>query len=356
MSEGMSSNFAESEPPLQPELTLSEVLREALPMLYQEIGIDEETRILKPNLYTLQQEEKLSGGEYGKYLAFSKIIDRSFKNVQESVRSHLDYYLKQQGPTAISALVEDLKTEIAEVKKSFFVEYFEDIPDFETVLEDGQVKPLEQLIRESSSEDEKTKYEQEAGAGTASGNQGYHERRSHVQKELFMLNPIVEVAHAILASAGETLPPNKEAPGSQYGDLCLVLDWNKVRNRTLFTESDALNSTGLSLSLEKNKDKINDVTKRQLIFEHALISKAIYNLDARRNPEATFRKKILPPWEKGTAQLAELDPASIRYIEAQILGGFSLNEVEEIWLKQPNPKLEERIIKQYPHIKVRIEK
>jgi hypothetical protein len=135
-----------------------------------------------------------------------------------------------------------------------------------------------------------------------------------------------------------------------------VLDWNKVRNRTLFTESDALNSTGLSLSLEKNKDKINDVTKRQLIFEHALISKAIYNLDARRNPEATFRKKILPPWEKGTAQLAELDPASIRYIEAQILGGFSLNEVEEIWLKQPNPKLEERIIKQYPHIKVRIEK
>lgn len=355
MSEGHSSNFAESEPPPQPERdTVSKVLEETLPTLHQELGVDEETEFLQSDPgRILLHPETLSGGEYGRYLNFAKIIDRSFDNIRESIRSHLNYYLERRGSAAASTLIEELKAEIETVRQSFFIEYHEDIADFETILKDGQVKPPEQLIRESSSpDDEKTKLRQKAGAGSAAGDLGYIDRRSRVLQALFM-NPTVEVVHTILANTGEPSPTKKEKPGSQYGDLRLILNWEKIRGRTLFTESD-LNPRGLSLSLESNREKTNDPTKRQLVFEHALISKAIYNLDARRYPAMAFQNK-LSFWDMVATKSLGADTASIRYIEAQILGGFSLDEVKEIWLKQPNQDLVEQITRQYPHIKVQVE-
>lgn len=327
-----------------------ELIKEILLPVYKDLGIDDSSQKLALDKWRTESV-KLKTENPNQYAFFEKAYERSFDNIRESTKLHLNYYIKEQGVDALPRLIEELKAEINNVRQSFFIEYREDSSDFlNEILPSGEIKTLQGLKNESSENNGGSeKILAKAGAGSGL-NDGYHQRRNKTSLSLFGTAENSEnVTYALLGNKDEPKPTKTTAPGAHYGGLRLVLDWDKIKTRTLFTERDSMNPEGLTYSL-KNKGKESDSTKCQLLPEHSIISKAIYNLDAKRDPEKVFYIKSVAV---GDFDSRKVDVGSLHYVEAHILNGFSLEDVKEIWVnlsESNSQEIIEKIKGKYPNI------
>lgn len=313
--------------------------------LYHEFDCDEESRQQKI-------QDIVESGEHYEWIAVKReAIERSFSNIRESIRLYLVYYFQKSGIQAAPEIIRRLREEVNRVRQDFFIEYREDPDDLLRITKGaGKIKTLKELIEEMAG-DERRMLLQKAGAGSARELTDYHQRRAVIEQILFgSLKPV----YAFMNSESAPTPPfGHVRPGEQYGPIRVLLDFEKIKNRSLFTENDSMSTASLTPSLRVATKK--EAAHRQLIFEHALIAQAIYNLDARYAPQESFEKVFV------SFLAPRIDVNQTRYVECHIVGGFSLEEVRKILVDSKRLSVDDRfkidqvikiMKKRYPQIEV----
>ncbi len=323
-----------------------------LPTLYKELNISNENN----------NENEEWGNEYEN---INQIHQRSFENIRKSVELYLNYYADKNGIDNLFQTIDELKNEIKNVKQSYCVKCREDYYDIEKILSDGKVKNIEELVAEASSEPEKESLLKKGGGKSAGGNvSGYYKHKEDVSKALFGDADIKKgIVYGILGNINEPIQPNLAEPGSQYGNIVFILNEATISKRVVYTERDSLTSLGLTSSLDSEEKELSLSDKCQVTFEHALITKAIYNIDAKYNINAEINSeatRTLSPREKRDTLMMNIN--QLRYVEAHILGGLSLNEVKEVQLGTVDRRdykrqdIRDRVIKflqtHYPKVKI----
>ncbi len=142
----------------------------------------------------------------------------------------------------------------------------------------------------------------------------YDERRQH-SETIMGIHDSGDHHPVYGALAGGSDGSLEKGGAPQYGEIVLVFD-DIIKDRTIFTEGDSMNPRGLrnfNHSKEKLSEK-NGLKHRQLNSEHAGIAKALYNIS----------EELDEPFYGKDAD------NRMKYIEAQILGGVSMDDVREI--------------------------
>jgi hypothetical protein len=336
------------------EKIIHEIVREViLPEFYKELGIDQESE----EKWLQEQREDV----YKKIFfheSLYELFKRSFENIRKSVELFLLYYLKEikdlnELEAVALTLIKELREEIDSVKQSLFIVYYDDDKDFEYyILPEGRIKPLSEVSKS------RTSIMKKAGAGSAEFVYGYHWKRKEVAQTLYSYpEALYNVVHCILANESEPSPPAGRAqPGSQYGNIQIIIDLNKIGSSVMFIEGDSLNAFGVTPSL-RSEEKLSNPKARQLaLIEHAIISKAIYNLDRRKKPHEVF--KI------ADVSAGLIETGLLHYIEVHIPGGFDLSQARKIRIDLANhryrlstsdvERLRRKIKERYPEIEVEI--
>ncbi|MBU0597758.1 DUF3626 domain-containing protein [Patescibacteria group bacterium] len=182
-------------------------------------------------------------------------------------------------------------------------------------LNTGKIIPMTEFP-----EDERTDMRKIADPGRIAmdffgGNEAeYDDRRNQAEQAMGMLKS--GEARPVYATLAGGSRQNIEIGGApQYGDNVFVFN-EEVGNRTVYTEGDSMNPTGLIDALRK-KEKMSDkngLGNRLLNREHAELSLALYylsqDLDRPYTPTEQFNR----------------EGKKVQYIEAQILGGVDLKK------------------------------
>lgn len=138
--------------------------------------------------------------------------------------------------------------------------------------------------------------------------EGYLIRRKIVESRLRFGDLPAGCVSAALASPNGS--SEKRGGASVFGDVFLVLDKDKIAQRTTFTLGDSMNSNimqeVLGTKLIRHAEK--HMQDRQLIFPHAVIAESVLNI-------------LKPMISRG---------AGYAYVEALIYGGFARDEVKEM--------------------------
>ena len=210
-----------------------------------------------------------------------------------------------------------MKTNIVIIKDGAFIAISLDEPMLGKVFQTGRLKSLQELSEEEQKEASKSK----------NGIDYYLRTKAQVERWLNIdAAGTLEDPYAISACLCTKNGYDERTGGAeQYGDIYFVLDKERIKSRVVFTEGDTMNYIrGLIRPLEGkrlNYEKEEEIhQKRQLSFDHALISKAIYEIF----------------YSFGGSR------DTVDYIEASI-GGVKLEDIESICY----PKEYEDKIKKY---------
>lgn len=254
----------------QPPATLDLEIKK----IYTQLGISEE-------------DEKHSG----KFEAAVLGQRRSFPNIRNSIRQYLEWRI-QRGKTTSEEVLFELQTKVAEIKSTLVMAYYANFGNAKRVIDSGSLKNLFEFA--GSEQDERKK------AMEVSLDEALMKRRD-VDEALGWQHP-ENVYHLAVEQVEEGHHP--QGPGSNYGAIRFVFDYEKLADHSTFTEGDSLNPAQIPNALYEKKrgssSSSKGVENRQISKEHVPIAKAIFNL-------ATEHEQ-LPP---NTAIF-------LRYIEAQV--------------------------------------
>jgi len=231
-------------------------------------------------------------------------------------------------------LLQELKNEIALVRSTSAVTFNTDQEAMEKILESGRFIPMTEQSEEERKAMRKTGGMLGEVVGTVS--EEYDTRRAHSEKimGIYTEKGPKPVYAALAGGSGNS---REKGGAAQYGDVVFVFNEEKIKNRTIFIEGDSMNPGGLIDALGE-KEKMSEkygLEHRMLNRSHAELAKAMYNVS----------KKLEAPYLEHS-KITE----AVRYIEAPILGGATLEDIKEIiinnwefeddldWYKKTYPK------------------
>lgn len=227
--------------------------------------------------------------------------------------------------------------ELERVRGNASIAYNVDFDSLEKILKSGTVVPMTELPTDQQAGHRKTGGV--IGMIGGADPEGYSQRRLESEQAMGIHEEQgPKPVYAALAGGSTDAVEWGAAP--QYGEFVLVLEESRIANRTVFTEGDSMNPMGLIDPL-RGKAKLsehNGIEHRQLNRRDAEAALALYNVSEQL--ERPYR------YEDPTVHNLARD---VQYIEAQVLGGVSLNDIKEIKINDWELASDlERYRKQYP--------
>ncbi|TSC82766.1 MAG: hypothetical protein G01um101420_124 [Parcubacteria group bacterium Gr01-1014_20] len=221
-------------------------------------------------------------------------------------------------------VVTKLSKELAKIKEKSVLTYNVDFDSLEKIFETGKILPMTEQSEEVRS---KMRKEGPVIPGIFGFKVDSYEDKRKASEELLGIYPKTgnKPVYAALAGGSDWSLERGAAP--QYGELVLVLEDSKLRDRVIFTEGDSMNPMGMidAIRGKENQSDRHGLEHRLLNRDHAQIAKAIYNLS---------RELEKPHYGKGRED--ELPGAkAVQYIEAQVLGGIDMSYIKEIIVNYP---------------------
>ncbi len=242
----------------------------------------------------------------------SEIDEMSFRNIRESLECYFCYMHREKG-IAKEETLEGLKKELENVEKTTKLFLGRGERGIRNILQEGMIKSIWDL-----SESERLERATElTGRGTG---MDYLERRKASEENIGIHgeNPI----SCYLESKNGRF---EKGPPLQYGDYIIVLK-NKLLERSVFSEADSMAPNVIPPLSDK---RVLNIENRTLNFEHAMISKAMFN-HYYWNPEE--RRHF---YRGRPSSFNERDFSDTEYIEARILDGVYLNDIDCIVISNP---------------------
>ncbi|MDP2684314.1 MAG: DUF3626 domain-containing protein [bacterium] len=243
-------------------------------------------------------------------------ITENFRMISAKVNHSMnDQYPMKTERIDIDELVAKLKDEVETLKEQSLVTYNVTAHKgnrIDKILRSGEIIPMTEQPEEIRKEMRKTGGI--LGEVFGADPKEYDARRQHAEKTMDIYNEKQRPVYGALAGGSDGSLVHGGAP--QYGEIVLVFD-DKIKNKTTFTEGDSMNPTGLrdfNRAKQKMSEK-NGLRNRQLNNDHAAIAKALYNISEE------FDKPAI---------ITEQEDKRLKYIEAQINGGVSMDDVKEI--------------------------
>lgn len=278
-------------------------MREGGPEFYNnpEVNLEQQITELYKELQVSEEDEKLALAEQSSDMSAINLgRQRSFKNIRSSIQAYIEWQ-SRLGIKPKEAAAE-LITKAQETKDNLVMAFYANPLKSQRILESGKLKNLFEF---EGQEQDKNKKPGELGLEAALA------KRVDVDRALGWEKPH-EVYHLAAEERNETLA--KEGPGSNYGSVRFVFDFEKLNGYSTFTEGDSLNPNHLPDSLQAMGNKNNTtpsrgVENRQISKEHVPIAKAILSLSTKHEYAQDLRR-----------------PLFLRYIEAQI-GGITGEEI-----------------------------
>jgi hypothetical protein len=262
----------------------------------EEMGVTEEDKEREKERMTQEDLEMTDSKE------------RSFENIRGSL-AHFLKHLKQRHDLSGREALDLIKKEVEKVKKSRFVTITRGENGLTGLLREGKLRCIWEF-----SDDRQFEMAKNSG-----DKHGYLRRRKHLEQglDVWGKNPISASLN------NENGHDENITERRQYGEYLLVLDDNVI-DRSIYTEGDTMNGTGILFPLRERFSKYehldNIIKKRGLSPDHACIAKALYNL-YYYDPET------------GDCNFPEKMGDNFEYIEALITGGVALEDVKEVVVK-----------------------
>lgn len=215
-----------------------------------------------------------------------------------------------------------LREEFQKLISNSTLTYNVDGEAIERILESGKILPMTEQPEEEKAAARKT-----GGLlGVIGGakNLDYDDRRKQSEQIMGTYTDTgPRPVYAALAGGSDGSLEKGAAP--QYGEIVLVFDDSRLKDRVIFTEGDSMNPMGMIDALRR-KESLSDrygLEHRLLNRGGALVAKAIYNLS---------RELEEPYYGKGDELIGD---KSVQYIEASVLGGVDMSYVKEIVVNLP---------------------
>jgi len=254
--------------------------------------LDMEAKQIQSRLGISEENEKSATLEHSdKPEAVALGQRRSFPNIRSSVKQYVEWYIRQ-GKGNTEQVSTELEAKTAEIKDKLVMSYYSNFGNAKRVIESGSLKNLFEFA--GTEQDERKK------AAEISLDVALMKRRD-VDQALGWQRPET-VYHLAVELDEEGHHP--QGPGSNYGAIRFVFDFEKLAEHSTFTEGDSLNPAQIPNALSDKKrgslSPSRGVENRQISAEHVPIAKAVFNL-------ATEHEQ-LPP----NAAIF------LRYIEAQV--------------------------------------
>ncbi len=190
------------------------------------------------------------------------------------------------------------------------------------VLESGKLIPFAELDEKERKDARKTGGA--IGAFFGADTEGYDKRRDEREKDLGIYT--ADGPRPVYMAIASDYKKDELARGAarQYGPFVITVNPERVKSRVVCTVSDSMNITGLIEPFQKLHED-GTAKKQQLSFEHALIAKAMYDV----------HHELLAETHLTNSDRMTYEPGDLAYIEAQVLGGVSLSDIESINIEIP---------------------
>lgn len=227
--------------------------------------------------------------------AVERARERSFRNAREMIRNFVAYYTKQD--RTMEQIITDLAPHLERVRQSAFISFNDKGEEFVAVLESGRILPKDLLPPEKRR--------------TAHTDPDAWKRRR--QNELNL--GFTEKEYPIYMALGSSLDTQRGAAPA-FGAFHLSFSLESFRHKISCTLGDSLNNEGVPHSLRRPRyHEPEGAALRQLTLEHAIIIKALFDLDLRYEPKEGMLTNFFQP---------------LSFIEVQISGPIDISEAQEI--------------------------
>lgn len=193
------------------------------------------------------------------------------------------------------------------------------------ILESGKLIPFVELDEKARKDARKTGGA--IGAFFGADTEGYDARRENREKDLGIFAPERPRPVYMAIASGYKKDELARGVAPQYGPFVVTINPERVKKRVVCTVSDSMNKTGLIEPFQKLHTE-ETAKKQQLSFQHALIAKAMYDV----------HHELLAGTDLTDSDRMTYEPGGLAYIEAQVLGGVTLDDIESINIELPKEK------------------
>ncbi|MDP3985215.1 MAG: hypothetical protein Q8P82_00470 [bacterium] len=232
--------------------------------------------------------------------------ERTFENIRETVTSYFAYF--QGKKKKHKELLRDLQAKLESVRQNAFIGFNDRTEDIVAVLQEKEIKPTFYL-----------EPEHQVRSSTGKSDSMDIATREHIENAL----GFKKGEHPVYFALGSDRD-RERGPAWAYGVFHFKFALEKLRERTVCTIGDSLNFFGVPHSFRRRKSwgkgtSEDQARSRQLILDHGLLAKALFELDNEYEPklgnEINFNK-------------------AVSYVETQVLGPVHISDAEEIVLSR----------------------